>query len=824
MASQSNLKKIGRFVLVIGCLLYSILFAIYSIGQPMSTKQVAPVIFGILFIVAITTLIVSIPLLHFLGKEKLAKIVYSILAVSIFTALAINRLDNVRLLTGRDSGIFVTGILFNMLSGMLGVAIVVFLVLYFVFKKTNLLKIINILMLVFVGLSLLTGLTLTIGYNVEEYPWYVGFRCACECFVLPIILYSGFAYYYTLANVEELPKLQIGKNLVMPIVIMAVVLGSSWVTASSMGFSVFRGHPYGAKAAEEKYSPVSVTSNSNLYYSNVTGYQVDDQIVNVETIGTLTTFETYRLRDKGDITYVNLEEAYEKIYMLTLYGSNYEGYFNLELVENEDSTYTLRNKVSRMVIDVWDETIRVADTSGFMYTELRDSDGVYLLVNGGETSICQTTSATTTIRERDMDIVFDFSKYSIDLLAFDKVIYVPLQSFIDIFIAPNLCSMAFNGKDLYLTDNFQRLGMQASEGSLEYQFYNDSPWSKVVDREKQFADFTYNEMCFALDYFYGLGDHRKILPMDKWIFSLGLKRGLKSTNGVEYEKAFMCFIEQYLAEGHTAYSQTSPFAVKTDLKDWEKQVHDANYRVKKLDDDLFGEMRNSRKRAGKDVGLSTYMDTAIISFDGFNKASDTSSLYKNVANYSYSDLHDYDSYLFFLKAFNEIKKDSKIRNVVIDLTLNGGGAVNAIPFLLAFITEDPLLPVADYLTGEISEAHYSVDLNQDGTFGDTYKNDYKFYLMTSNGSFSCGNSFPSIVKSYHMATLFGETSGGGACCVGRLTTASGSMANVSSTKMMGKIEGKEFTFFEEGIQPDYSFSRENFYNDEAIYDFLRRLG
>ena len=80
MASQSNLKKIGRFVLVIGCLLYSILFAIYSIGQPMSTKQVAPVIFGILFIVAITTLIVSIPLLHFLGKEKLAKIVYSILA------------------------------------------------------------------------------------------------------------------------------------------------------------------------------------------------------------------------------------------------------------------------------------------------------------------------------------------------------------------------------------------------------------------------------------------------------------------------------------------------------------------------------------------------------------------------------------------------------------------------------------------------------------------------------------------------------------------------------------------------------------------------
>ena len=160
----------------------------------------------------------------------------------------------------------------------------------------------------------------------------------------------------------------------------------------------------------------------------------------------------------------------------------------------------------------------------------------------------------------------------------------------------------------------------------------------------------------------------------------------------------------------------------------------------------------------------------------------------------------------------------------IYLTLNGGGAVNAIPFLLAFITEDPLLPVADYLTGEISEAHYSVDLNQDGTFGDTYKNDYKFYLMTSNGSFSCGNSFPSIVKSYHMATLFGETSGGGACCVGRLTTASGSMANVSSTKMMGKIEGKEFTFFEEGIQPDYSFSRENFYNDEAIYDFLRRLG
>ena len=236
------------------------------------------------------------------------------------------------------------------------------------------------------------------------------------------------------------------------------------------------------------------------------------------------------------------------------------------------------------------------------------------------------------------------------------------------------------------------------------------------------------------------------------------------------------------------------------------------------------ELTTKRNQAGKDQGLSFSGNTAIITFDEFVKASNTSSI--NPDSSSYSQFAGYDNYLFFKKAFNDIASHGGVENVVIDVTLNGGGMVDSLPWLYAFMSNDPVIAMKNTVTKEISEVHYNVDLNRDGTkggSGDTYKGQYNFYIMTSNFSFSCGNAFPTFAQKYGYAKIIGEESGGGACCVGAYSSACGTIFRFSSPFQFGTWNGSSWKSNEAGVTPDYTFSKDNFYNDAAINTFVNSL-
>ena len=527
----------------------------------------------------------------------------------------------------------------------------------------------------------------------------------------------------------------------------------------------------------------------------------------------------YLMNAKGDIPYVEFRSFYNSHYGL-LWNS-----LNATQTKVENKVYKFSSGLGTIYINTEDDLIYTVDAESFRTVlAVNVANGTTFIASGIETSYISLTGATTKRVDRS-PFSFDLGRYGIDIILYEDVVYMPLQIMLDIFLNGNNVPFAYNGKDVYDISEFgdTLTGNVSDASSLEYDFYHNSPWYQQSTRESHLARFTYNDLCFNLDYFYGLKDFRGITSFNDYFVNNGYESELKSTNSATYELALARFVGSWMFEGHAGYTRVSPYQQNnSNVSSTYSTYRQSNPRYS-----LFttqSALTQLRNNAGKAVGVSYSGSTAIISFDSFKKGRFWGTYTPD--QFNYATWHQYDTEMFFHKAFDEIGTHSGITNVVIDITLNGGGMLDAIPWLEAYLTDDPFTLIRTSITGEVSEVHYRVDLDRNGTKGestDTYKNRYNFFLMTSNFSFSCGNAFPTFVKAGHMATIIGETSGGGACAVGAIVTASGTVLRSSSVFQMGYFEGDNYILNENGIAPDYTFSRNNFYNDAAINSFVNSL-
>ena len=554
-------------------------------------------------------------------------------------------------------------------------------------------------------------------------------------------------------------------------------------------------------------TPISSSRNMTTKYYNNSG--------DLETL----TSTIYFMNDTGDVPYVKFNDFYNSHYGL------YWNSLNATQTKVGNDLYQYHCGLGDLFINPTLNTIYTDSANSFRTAlAVNVANNTTFIANGIETNYISLNSKTKQVVERGA-FSFDLGRYGIDIILYDETIYVPLQTFIDIFINNNGLSFAYNGKNLYDVSDFGNTltGDVSDANSLEYEFYHDSPWYQQSTRETKLAQYTYNEFCFSMDNFYGLKEFRGITSFKDYFATNGYETDLKSTNSATYELAMARFVGAWMFEGHAGYTRVSPYQQNNStVASTYSTARQSNPRYS-----LFttqSALTQLRNNAGKGVGVSYSGSTAIITFDSFMKGRYWGTYTPD--QFNYATWHKYDTEMFFHKAFDEIGTHSGISNVVIDITLNGGGMLDAIPWLEAYLTDDPFTLIRTKTTGEISEVHFTVDLDRNGTKGeatDTYKNRYNFFLMTSNFSFSCGNAFPTFVKAGNMATIIGETSGGGACAVGAIATASGTVLRSSSIFQMGYFVNNEFVLNENGIEPDYSFSRNNFYNDAAINSFVNGL-
>ena len=215
-------------------------------------------------------------------------------------------------------------------------------------------------------------------------------------------------------------------------------------------------------------------------------------------------------------------------------------------------------------------------------------------------------------------------------------------------------------------------------------------------------------------------------------------------------------------------------------------------------------------------------NTAFLIFDSF---SCNSSAAYYTASEQGTDL-PWDTIGLVIYAHHRIYRDgSPIENVVIDLSNNTGGDVDAAIFLMGWILGDAPFSVKDTFTGALSTATYRADVNLDRKFnsGDVL-DDKNIFVLISPVSFSAGNLVPATLKASEKVTLLGRTSGGGSCVIEPLSTAWGTFFQISGPYRLSILKNGSFYDIDTGVEPDFTLVKpERFYNHEKLVEYINSL-
>ncbi len=244
-------------------------------------------------------------------------------------------------------------------------------------------------------------------------------------------------------------------------------------------------------------------------------------------------------------------------------------------------------------------------------------------------------------------------------------------------------------------------------------------------------------------------------------------------------------VSSFLTDGHENSAETMNYVMMSDMKSILNMITWQNARGQFYPDGV--------------PGYDEVEDTAYITFDSFMR--DPERMYREgeVTN------NPLDTLELILYANEQIHREgSPVRNVVLDLTMNGGMADTAL-YTVCWLLGSTPITLLDTADGTESTLIYDFDANRNGNFMDAEDSvdpmTNRVYCLISPISFSCGNLVPSVLKDSGRATLIGQTSGGGACAVLPLITADGALIAISGHSRISYVKNGIFYSVDEGDHP-----------------------
>lgn len=481
-------------------------------------------------------------------------------------------------------------------------------------------------------------------------------------------------------------------------------------------------------------------------------------------------------------------------------------------------TYKVKNGIltlNTITVDSSNDTITFSDYDKFLslVSGASEVNGISSLAEEMNSYVSYDKNNPTEYTPGE-SVVFNLKDYSLDVIAYDSEVYIPFAIASELFFEPMGLTFAYNGKDFYYVnaDGFSKTNSD-SLSIYAKEFYSGPLHQK--GKSSDFAEFNYNVLCFNIDHFYGFRD-KGCCPIDTYLSQNErfLRSSLKSTNNAVYQNAINTLFYGVLGDGHTGvYDYSSIFGNGVN------EVASSSFSDRYVAISRSGQELETLREAklGKNpAGLSYYNKTAIIRFDSFE------STYKNFTSNTIRNYVESDSFAMFYFAFKQIKSKGNIENVVIDLSLNGGGAVDALLGILGYLTNTVTINLYNSLSKGKTSLHYAVDTNLDGTVNSSdLMSSYRFFVLTSTYSFSCANLFPSVCKEGKLAKIIGEKSGGGACVVYPSVTADGMSFQMSGlSRLSVKENNGTFSDIDDGVTPDYAFSRKSFYDERTLATFV----
>ena len=427
----------------------------------------------------------------------------------------------------------------------------------------------------------------------------------------------------------------------------------------------------------------------------------------------------------------------------------------------------------------------------------------------------QTKFQITAVEDKGDVVVRSYDGYNLDTVVKDGKTYYPMgllsiafqQDISRMFMYSSQDKMLFEYSTSEQTECSFKLGQDENStirGIVSKSYldqYAEDGDSTKLKLPKYMVEYTKDLIYFIMDTQYGLAGVLGYKSMADYLDNTLYSDKFLSEKPVEYANAYSIALS-LLNDGHTGYSPSLYLYEGTGLGNktyYQTLLKDRTMLYSILNNQRESELKKTDS-ALTDVRYSDDGTAAYFSFNGFSAAryySDTMS----------EDERLTDTYYRFVKNLNEIKAKGGVERVVIDESTNGGGYVLIMGKLLALMskTNSADMYMKNDITGTVMKYNVQVDSNNDGVYdtNDCYGQYFKFYLVTSAYSFSCGNALPYIAQNDGIVQLVGTRTGGGECSVESVLLPFGQSIIHSSDWHIGTYDEKTKTFTgdEEGASP-----------------------
>ena len=413
-------------------------------------------------------------------------------------------------------------------------------------------------------------------------------------------------------------------------------------------------------------------------------------------------------------------------------------------------------------------------------------------------------------------VTYTFEDCEFDYFRSGGELYMPLGLFDLAFSECSSLYVTYNYRSLYAStdpDDFSKL---AFRDGISYNTVDDQMVRAVGIGGMPEYLIKYNASCFlfVMQNFYGLRSHFGIENMKKYYQEKNLYDNFYSTSANTRALAFSNAVNIF-DDNHSLILSTNSAWGENARAPYGKGIQARNALEKRLttlrNEKYQGELNVIEPQEG-DILYSRDDKTAMFFFDSFKYGTaeevfDDNGRVKNTA-------YRYDTFCLFRKTLAEIANHPGVENIIIDASLNGGGTLGVMMKLLPFLSKNNSSKVSYYDGAEEVAFTYTnhSDVNGDGEFSENeaYGNQFNFYILTSDCSFSCGNAFPCFAQEMGVK-IIGETSGGGECAVSIHYLPNSQYIYHSSNLHIGSYnsETKTFKGFEDGATPDIPLTEGN---------------
>jgi hypothetical protein len=481
---------------------------------------------------------------------------------------------------------------------------------------------------------------------------------------------------------------------------------------------------------------------------------------------------------------------------------------SFEYEETETTLTIKRSNGSYCTLDFVEDTVYFDDFDLFTaygFGNMADLLGFSYVDDEGNSFYFKRTESSAIA---GLPVYIDLANRNIPLDIYEGKKYIPFQTFNDIFLSPFGYNFVYNSKDLFMSTN----------GSLDPSVIDEYYSIEPTDRSEALIEYTTAELCLLLDLFYGLQDeHGLLVGFETFFEHTGLWEDLTSPDASKSDSAIAALTFGYLADKHSYFNMASPYTGSSGLKNPIKLESSYAHFF-----DYMGEIKAARNEIMSE-GVSAYKEignTAYITFDTFDFSMDRGTPY----NENTKDINDTAGLIIYAHSMIT-REDSPVENVVLDLSCNTGGVVDVACYVVAWMLGYCDVHIINPITNSYATSSFVVDVNLDGVFDekDSIANK-NLYCLISPVSFSCGNLVPSLLKESGKVTMLGGTSGGGACSVQLVSTADGSLFQISSPRHSAVVSNGAYYTIDRGVEPHHYFSKfESYFDREALTEYINGL-